>query len=76
MTPTATRPLARPRLVDALFDDIRARHPRSLTGVLEAGPRPPTVCRPGRYVPGLGGPGLGRRRIPGMVDAFVRFTRR
>ena len=75
MTPTATRPLVRPRLVDALFDDIRARHPRSLTGVLERGPRPPngTPTWPTRSWAGPSGPGAATHS-PGMVDAFVRFT--
>jgi hypothetical protein len=75
MTPTATRPLVRPRLVDALFDDIRARHPRSLTGVLEA-----RAASPERYAAladtflGWAVRAWGRDALPGMVDSFVRFT--
>jgi SAM-dependent methyltransferase len=75
MTTAATRPLVRPRLVDALFDDIRARHPRSLTGVLEA-----RAEFPERYADladtflGWAVRAWGRDALPGMVDAFVRFT--
>jgi SAM-dependent methyltransferase len=71
----ATLAPARQRLVDVLFDDVKARHPRSYNGVQEA-----RAAFPGRYadladtflawaVKAWGGDAL-----PGMVDAFVRFT--
>lgn len=75
MSTTATRPPARTRLVDALFDDIRARHPRSLAGILEA-----RAANPERYADladtflGWAVRAWGRDALPGMVDAFVRFT--
>ena len=75
MSATAIRPPARVRLVDALFDDIRARHPRSLAGVLEA-----RAAHPDRYADladtflGWAARAWGRDALPGMVDAFVRFT--
>src|SRR6478752_9206922 len=75
MSATTTRPPARTRLVDALFDDIRARHPRSLAGVQEA-----RAANPDRYADladtflGWAVRAWGREALPGMVDAFVRFT--
>jgi SAM-dependent methyltransferase len=75
MSATATRPPARLRPVDALFDDIRTRHPRSLAGVLEARSQ-----FPDRYADladtflGWAVRAWGREALPGMVDAFVRFT--
>lgn len=75
MPATATRRPARTRLVDTLFDDIRARHPRSLAGVLEA-----RAGAPERYAD-LADTFLdwavrawGHDALSGMVDAFVRFT--
>jgi SAM-dependent methyltransferase len=71
----ATLAPARQRPVDALFDDIRTRHPRSYNGVLEA-----RAAFPDRYAD-LADTFLGwavrawsRNALAGMVDAFVRFT--
>jgi SAM-dependent methyltransferase len=71
----ATLAPARQRPVDALFDDIRTRHPRSYNGVLEA-----RAAYPERYTDladtflGWAARAWGRDALPGMVDAFVRFT--
>ena len=75
MTATATRSPSRPRLIDSVFDDIRARHPRSVGGVLEA-----RAAFPERYADladtflGWAVRAWGGDALPGMVDAFVRFT--
>ena len=75
MAGLATPPTASRRPVDGLFDDIAARHPRSLNGVREA-----RAAAPERYAD-LADTLLdwavrawGRDALPGMVDAFVRFT--
>ena len=75
MAGTATLAKTRQRHVDALFEDIRARHPRSINGVQEA-----RAANPKRYAD-LADTFLdwairawGRDALPGMVDAFVRFT--
>jgi SAM-dependent methyltransferase len=73
MNATATRPRLRP--VDVLFEDIRTRHPRSIAGVLEA-----RAAVPERYADladlflGWAARAWGGDALPGMVDAFVRFT--
>ena len=73
MSTTATRTRLRP--VDALFEDIRARHPRSFAGVQEA-----RSAFPDRYADladtflGWAARAWGGDALPGMVDAFVRFT--
>ena len=75
MPAIAAAPKTRRRPVDGLFDDIAARHPRSLAGVQEA-----RAAAPERYAD-LADTFLdwavrawGAGALPGMVDAFVRFT--
>jgi 2-polyprenyl-3-methyl-5-hydroxy-6-metoxy-1,4-benzoquinol methylase len=71
----AAPPAARRRLVDGLFEDIAARHPRSLNGVQEA-----RAAAPDRYPEladtflGWAARAWGGDHLPRMVDAFVRFT--
>ena len=75
MSVAAVRSRSRARLVDTLFDDIRARHPRSFGGVLEA-----RAEFPERYADladtflGWAARAWGPGALTGMVDAFVRFT--
>jgi Methyltransferase domain len=75
MAGTASLMKTRPRLVDALFEDIRTRHPRSINGVMEA-----RAAFPERYADladtflGWAIRAWGGDALPGMVDAFVRFT--
>ena len=75
MMTTPVRSPARPRLVDALFEDIRARHPRSLAGVLEArGASPERYAELADTFLAWAVRAWGGDALPGMVDAFVRFT--
>src|SRR5262249_10817752 len=71
----AAAPAAHRRLVEGLFEDIAARHPRSLAGVQEA-----RAAAPDRYPEladtflGWAARAWGGDHLPRMVDAFVRFT--